>query len=580
MPASWMPSTVIAVMIAAFLNLILSSSIISGQSAKSDAIVQGETGILLDTYLTRAAAFGFSGVLLVEKDHRIILSKGYGWADRAHNLPPNPRTPFFIASITKQFTAAAILKLEEQGKLKTDDLIGKYIKGVPADKAQVTIHHLLTHTSGLGDNYSATRELDREKAVQKILAQPLAAPIGTKFIYSNDGYNLLAAICELAAGESFESYVKKNLFAPAGMIDAGFMGEKSRWPNHYVARGYNCRTDFGSPQEWLYDWESRGGVGIIVSAQDLYHWEQALRQDDVLSASIKRKLFTPYAKEPNGWSYGYGWHVIETSRGTTELYHGGNETPRGFTAEYRRYLGEGVTTILLVNMMIDEIGLNRMVNDDIAAIIFGGKVTLPPSFIEIDQSLLQQYAGSYQLPSGDQFQIWIENGQLVIGAEGQEAVNCLTPLSDDVLAKVKGLSSQILTVIEAADKGETAGNPFKPRLDALKQQYGPFRGAQDLGTVPLLATGDLVTTYLRLRFERENVPYRWVRRGGKVLSAMQNTPLPAITQLMPQAENVFVGYNPVLAATIDLRFNRDGSKAVTELMLHTKFRNVTARKIK
>jgi CubicO group peptidase (beta-lactamase class C family) len=112
----------------------------------------------LDSYLKSVEAYGFSGALIVEKDGKIVLSKGYGWADRAKNIKNTPDTPFLIASISKQFTAAAILQLEERGKLKTTDAIGKYLKDVPADKSGVTIHQLLTHTWGIGNNNAAGEE--------------------------------------------------------------------------------------------------------------------------------------------------------------------------------------------------------------------------------------------------------------------------------------------------------------------------------------------------------------------------------------------------------------------------------------
>jgi hypothetical protein len=120
--------------------------------------------------------------------------------------------------------------------------------------------------------------------------------------------------------------------------------------------------------------------GMIAAAAEssclraiFINWELALRRDDVVSAAVKSKMFAPQFKIREGTAYGYGWFVMETGRGTKMLYHGGNETPAGFTAEFRRYPDENVTTILMVNSMIDEIGLNRVVSGNIASIVFGGK---------------------------------------------------------------------------------------------------------------------------------------------------------------------------------------------------------------
>jgi CubicO group peptidase (beta-lactamase class C family) len=262
------------------------------QNIKKNEIVNGATGATLDDYLTRVEAFGFSGALIVEKDGKIILSKGYGWADRAKNVKNTTDTPFLIASVSKQFTAAAILQLEERGKLKTSDVVGKYLKDVPPDKSQVTIHQLLTHTWGVGNNSAAGEEDDREKAVQKILAQPFEAKPGEKFIYS-EGYALLAAIVEIVSGQSLESYLKQNIFTPAKMTSAGFMGDAAFYQNKTLAHGYNSGNDYGSPAQMSYSWDDRGGSGIVVSPRDFYNWELALRRDDVVSPMSKVKCSLP-----------------------------------------------------------------------------------------------------------------------------------------------------------------------------------------------------------------------------------------------------------------------------------------------
>ncbi|HEX8637470.1 MAG TPA: serine hydrolase domain-containing protein, partial [Pyrinomonadaceae bacterium] len=292
------------------------------QNVKKDEIVTGATGATLDDYLTRAAAFGFSGALIVEKDGKVILSKGYGWADRAKNVKNTADTPFMIASVSKQFSAAAVLQLEERGKLKTSDAIGKYLKDVPADKSQVTIHQLLTQSWGVGNNNAAGEESNREKAVRKIFAQPLEAKPGEKFIYS-EGYTLLAAIVEVVSGQSFESYLKQNIFTPAKMTSAGFMGDAAFYKNKTLAHGYNSGDDYGSPAEMSFSWNHRGSSGIVASPRDFYNWELALRRDDVVSAQVKGKMFAPQFTINPKMAYGYGWFVMDTERNTKMLYHGG-----------------------------------------------------------------------------------------------------------------------------------------------------------------------------------------------------------------------------------------------------------------
>lgn len=147
----------VAVVVAGLLTLVLFlQAVVAAPRAQAQAkseIVRAKTGKTLDEYLTRLEKFGFSGAVIASKDGEIILSKGYGWADRAKKIPFTPETVSSIGSITKQFTAAGILKLETQGKLRVEDPIGKFLTDVPPDKAGITIHHLLTHTAGFRGNF-------------------------------------------------------------------------------------------------------------------------------------------------------------------------------------------------------------------------------------------------------------------------------------------------------------------------------------------------------------------------------------------------------------------------------------------
>lgn len=543
--------------------------IVPAQNAKNGETIQGAIGATLDDYLKRVEAFGFSGALIVEKDDKIILSKGYGWADRPKNVKNTPDTPFMIASVSKQFTAAAILQLEERGKLKTSDAIGKYLKDVPADKSQVTIHQLLTHTWGIGNNSAAGDETNREKAVRRILAQPLEAKPGEKFIYS-EGYALLAAIVEIVSGQSFETYLKQNIFTPAKMISAGFMGDRAFYKNKTLAHGYNSGNDYGSPADMSYSWDDRGGSGIVVSPRDFYNWELALRRDDVVSADVKSKIFAPQVTINPRMAYGYGWYVMDTERNTKMLYHGGNETPAGYTAEFRRYPEENVTTILMVNTMIDDIGFNRVVSSNIASIIFGGKTDFPPSFSEKAAPNLQIYNGTYKSATGASFKVWTENGQMFFGAENQEAVNILAPVDKQFQDKLDKANQRTAAIIETAAKSENTGAPFRDKIKALEDNFGKLQKTEVLGTMPLVPEADLATTYVRLRFEKAVNVYRLVWNKEDISNVLQNTPLPAITIFMPKSKTDFIGYNPLLKISVSAKFIFNKKNLPVEVELRTK----------
>ena len=203
----------IKVFIAIFLMLNLQVS--TFPQAKS---VKGK----LSDYLNRASAYGFSGQVLIAENGKILLNQAFGYADKERRIASTPNTAFNIASLTKQFTATAILRLETDGKLKTFDTIGQYLENVPADKSNITIHQLLTHTSGLSRGSDGEKNTTRDETVEKILKQSLAAKPGEQFHYSNNGYQLLAAIIEKVSGQTFASYLSEKLFKPSGMSQTGF----------------------------------------------------------------------------------------------------------------------------------------------------------------------------------------------------------------------------------------------------------------------------------------------------------------------------------------------------------------------
>jgi CubicO group peptidase (beta-lactamase class C family) len=552
---------------------------IFAQKAPNFETVSGETGAALDSYLKSVEAYGFSGALIVEKDGKIILSKGYGWADRAKNVKNTTDTPFLIASVSKQFTAASILQLEEQGKLKTSDTIDKYLKDVPMDKSQITIHQLLTHSWGVGNNNAAGEENNREKAVRKILAQPFETKPGGKFIYS-EGYTLLAAIVEVVSGQSFESYLKQNIFTPAKMITAGFMGDPAFYKNKTLAHGFNSGDDYGSPAEMSFSWTHRGSSGIVASPRDFYNWELALRRDDVVSANVKSKMFAPQFTINPRMAYGYGWFVMDTERNTKMLYHGGNETPAGYTAEFRRYPDENTATILMVNSMIDEIGLNRVVSGNIASIIFGGKADLSaPPVAKTAVADLQIYGGTYRTTLGAKFKVRTENGQMIIAAENQQAVNVLAPVDEKFQIKLDEASGRTKAIIETATKNATKNAPFSDEIKALEDNFGKLQKSEILGTMPLTTEADLATTYVRLQFEKAVKVFRFVWNKARLLNVLQNTPLPAATYFTPQSKTDFVGYNLLLKNSIPAKFVFDKKKYPVMLEFTTIKGKLQAQKV-
>ena len=329
---------------------------IEGRGADAGTVVNGSIGQALDAYLTTQEKEGLHATALVAKDDVILLHKGYGFANRQNKTRNGTETIFDIGSITKQFTAAAIMKLETQGKLSTEDRLPKHFDNVPPDKAGITLHHLLTHTSGLDHAYGEDTDVaPRDETVRLILSKPLLSAPGAKYRYSNPGFSLLAAVVEKVSGQPWERYLLETFFKPAGMLKTGYRLPK--WNLADMSHNYNKDTDNGMPFERAWGpvgpyWHLFGNGGILTTSGDMFRWHQALEGDKALSASARKKMWTGYVRtdaESEGY-YGYGWGVRKTERGGTVVSHGGGSS-FGVSAAFHRFLDDKIVVILFSNSL-------------------------------------------------------------------------------------------------------------------------------------------------------------------------------------------------------------------------------------
>lgn len=226
------------------------------------------TAARLDEHARRLTPFGFSGSLLIAKDGEVVLSSGYGMADREAGVPVTAETVFDIGSITKQFTAAAILRLEMEGRLSVTDPVTRWFDGVPEDKRTMTLHHLLTHSAGLRGDFGGDYDVaERDSLAGVILQSELLWAPGTRYEYSNAGYSLLGMVVEKASGMGYEAYLRDKLWAPAGMTRTGYRGV--RWNLAELAVGYAAdgrRNGTPVDQRWAPDgpwWNLRANGGVL-----------------------------------------------------------------------------------------------------------------------------------------------------------------------------------------------------------------------------------------------------------------------------------------------------------------------------
>jgi CubicO group peptidase (beta-lactamase class C family) len=286
--------------------------------------------------------------LLVLRDGVPVVRRGYGFANREDHIRATPATNYRLASVTKQFTAAAILLLVEEGRLGLDDRVREWLPSLPAGDDAITIRHLLTHTGGLIDYEDimpaalATQLRDAD-VLHLLEAEPrLYFAPGSDYRYSNGGYALLALIVERASGRSFPSFLHERIFAPLGM-DATLARTDEGPPVPNRAYGYSeidgrwMRTDQSPTSAVL------GDGGIYSSIDDLAKWDAALYDDRLLGDASRRLAFTPWAATDDpDVQYGFGWRITSET-----LWHSGESI--GFRNVIVRWPGSRLTVILLSN---------------------------------------------------------------------------------------------------------------------------------------------------------------------------------------------------------------------------------------
>ena len=350
----------------------------------------------------------FSGTVLVAQHGVPIFRRAYGFANREWRIANTLETKFRIASVTKQFTAAAILQLGEQGRLSLDDPVSKYYTGAPSAWASISLHHLLTHTSGipsytnapLSELYSSSR-IDRtpEALIALTRDKPLEFLPGSKFAYDNTGYLLLGQIIETVSGQSYAVYLENRIFGPLGMRHTGYDENTQILPAR--ASGYTL-DNRGLRNAYFISMTQPYAAGSLYStAGDLLIWDQALHASKVISASSVAAMFTDY-----GFGYGFG-EYIGKMQGHLVWGHAGGIN--GFTSKLTRYPAEELTVIVLSNLENAEVD---KITEELAESAFGEWVK--PTEVTVAPAILDEYAGAYLLAPGVVLRVRREGDHLTL----------------------------------------------------------------------------------------------------------------------------------------------------------------------
>jgi CubicO group peptidase (beta-lactamase class C family) len=517
---------------------------------------------VLDARLQEATQGGRSGVsVLVARDGQILLEQGWGYASVEHEVPFTPATKSRIGSVTKQFTAAAILRLAEQGKLGLQDPLDKYFPEFPRG-SEVTLRHLLTHTSGM-HNYTAKPEFmstvtvpaQSDDLIRSFQKDPFDFAPGERWAYCNSGYFLLGAIVAKVSGCSYGDFLQREFFAPLGMTNSGVHSATAILMHE--ASGYSyAGGKFSKAINW--DMSRAGGAGALYSTVgDLFRWNEAVFGGQVLKDDTLREAFTPVMTrqdtEPAGkkdTGYGCGWSLGKT-RGLRVIEHGGGL--HGFLSYLLRYPEQKLTVAVLANASDPPPVLTPDVIAAQAAELYLWREMKPrerPETLSLDVAALEAFVGRYDY-GGPILTVTREGKQLHAQLTGQPRFEIFAKSADTLFWKVVEAEVQFVK----NDAGEV--------VKAIHKQNGAVIQAPRVAeeTAVQLDPGVLEACVGKYDFGDGTLILTVTREGGRLFAQMKGQPR---HEIFARSETEF--FWKVVAARITFVKDPEGRviKAVSE----------------
>lgn len=413
------------------------------------AFSQKDYRFLLQQYMdAKANVTSFSGVVLVMKKGDTLLKKTYGYSNKKLNVPTTFNNQYCLGSVTKQFTAACILQLEEKGKLKTTDKLSKFFPDFPRGDS-VTLHMLLNHTSGLPDfldkfEWTSDTSTQSQKQIYSMIKNlPYQFSPGTGVAYSNVGYYLLGLIVQKASGLKYGIYLNQHIFKPAGMKSSGLLSSNDSIANLSKVFVKNDTAIIESEIYKYFDVVFSAGA-MYSTASDLYKWDRVLMGNKILSSESKKKMFTP-----NPQHFGYGF-IIDTLASHPVIFHDGKYDV--YTAIIDRFVVDDACIIVLSN---NDANMG-VISSSLASILFDKEVITPYVHKEtpIAISNFDKYLGTYKFKdSFDTLRIVNVNGKLFRSKSNRKDVE----LKTESLTKLFYIDSdnQIEFSIDSQEKQRT-----------------------------------------------------------------------------------------------------------------------------
>lgn len=423
--------------VVALLALALFASPVAAQAGKVNDYVKAE--------MQRGKIPGVS--IAVVRDGKVILAKGYGLSNVELNVAATPETIYQSGSVGKQFTAALVMMLADEGKLSLDDRIGKYLPEVPATWNNVTVRHLLTHTSGIAnslyDEMDFSQSYTEDELVEEIVALPLDFKPGAQWNYSNPGYILLGVIVHRVTGKFYGDVMREKIFEPIGMKTARIITEDDIVPHR--ADGYRLVKGKLKNQEWIApELNTTADGSIYLTVLDMAAWDAALSTEKLLKRPSLDLMWTP-AKLNNGKSaamgYGFGW-MTGVARGHRFVRHGGEW--QGFSTHILRYLDQKLTVIVLTNLAGADAS---RIADGIAGFYEPEVAPIGRTAIQVDPKIFAAYLGEYEIRPGFNLTVSREGDSLWMQATGQRRAELFAESEKTFFLKEADIA---LTFVKAA----------------------------------------------------------------------------------------------------------------------------------
>ena len=419
-------SKAVSLFILTFALLVGSSIGTAAQTARlsDEKLAESINELLENTYKPDEPG----AAVLVTKGGKVILRKGYGKANLELGVPIEPDMVFRTGSITKQFTAVAILMLVEQGKISLDDDITKFLPDYPTKGHKITVQHLLTHTSGI-KSYTSMPEWQKlwrqDMPLNELIAlfkdQPMDFAPGERWAYNNSAYVLLGAVIEKASGQSYADFIEKNIFAPLGMKHS-YYDDTARIIPRRVS-GYSKNKEGFMNAAYLSMSQPHAAGSLLSSVDDLAIWDAALYTDKPVKQELLKRAWTS-AKLNNSrdTNYGFGWS-IGSYEGHQMIEHSGGI--HGFASYALRVPDEKIFVAALTNKDFESPG---KVVFKIAALALG-KPFVDPPVITVADAVLDKYVGVYQLSATEEVIVRRDSGKLLVSGAGGGTTEFL-PMSE------------------------------------------------------------------------------------------------------------------------------------------------------